>query len=272
MAGEAKTAAFNLGTATVMIGAQEDMFDLTVEDHSIGLVKNFSCGSTPTETKLTQGTTNNVVYSVLTDVAVETTMEVYEYTAKNLAYALGLEATQYDATYTPHVLKTSVVGDGVTTDTIVLTALTDISSSYPAGAWVLIQGVSTKDYDKVFAAKVVSATYNATYSELTVEMDKAIPTGVTFYADDRVIRQSLIPVGSKEPREFYSAKVVGILPEENRPVTLLFPKIKITQGFNLNFSTDGFSNMPFMFDVYDQISTDPFYAAHKNDGFVLMLR
>jgi hypothetical protein len=93
MAGEAKTNNFMLGTATVMLGPMDDVFDLTPANHSIGLVKNFQLQSQPTFADLTQGIKNTQVYSVHTGNDVRASMEVYEFTAQNLSYALGLAAT-----------------------------------------------------------------------------------------------------------------------------------------------------------------------------------
>ena len=77
MAGEAKTNAFMLGTATVMLGAQADLFDLNPTEHSIGLVKNFNLQVDQTYTELTQGVQNQIVFSVRTGNKVMNTMEAY---------------------------------------------------------------------------------------------------------------------------------------------------------------------------------------------------
>ena len=90
-AGTARSEAFNLGAATVMIGPKDQVFDFTPEKNSIGLVKNFTFSSSDTYLDLTQGIRNTVVYSVKTGSELTCSMEVYEYTAKNLKYSLGLE-------------------------------------------------------------------------------------------------------------------------------------------------------------------------------------
>lgn len=61
MAGEAKSTSFVLGTATVMIGPRADVFELTPEEHSIGLVKNFTLSGDPSYLDLTHGVRNTIV-------------------------------------------------------------------------------------------------------------------------------------------------------------------------------------------------------------------
>ena len=74
MAGLAKTDAFMLGDATVMIGAMADLLTLNTVEHSIGLVKEFMVKSEPGYTELTQGVKNTVVASVMTSNKVSATM------------------------------------------------------------------------------------------------------------------------------------------------------------------------------------------------------
>ncbi|TGR74927.1 hypothetical protein EN836_33075, partial [Mesorhizobium sp. M1C.F.Ca.ET.193.01.1.1] len=93
MAGNAKTNKFMLSTATVMLGPLADLHQLNPMEHSIGLVKNFQLTGEAQMTELTQGIRNAVVMSVRTGEGLKTSCEVYEFTAKNLAYAAGLDAT-----------------------------------------------------------------------------------------------------------------------------------------------------------------------------------
>ena len=80
MAGEAKTTNFMLGTATVMIGKPEELYDLNPEQHSVGLVKNFTIESQKESTDLPQGRTNEIAFSITTGSTTRGTFEMYEYT------------------------------------------------------------------------------------------------------------------------------------------------------------------------------------------------
>lgn len=241
MAGEAKTSAFMLGTATVMIGAQADLFDLNAADHSIGLVKNFRVTAEPSYTDLTQGVRNQVVYSVMTQNIVRASMEAYEYTAKNIAYALGLEGSGFAA----QTVNTTLTAGALLGDTQVTV---DDETGFSVGDWVLIQDGSE---DQVYSRKLTAVALNTlTFAE---GLPKAVASGAT------VRKASVIDVGSKTEQPFLSAKIVGTL-ADGTEVALLCPKIRITNGFSVGFTTENFDNLPYEFTFYDLVATDPNYA------------
>lgn len=387
-AGSAKTEMFNLGAATVMIGPKEKVLDLTPEEHSIGLVKNFTFTSSAQNLELTQGVRNTVVYSVRTGSDNSISMEVYEYTAKNLAYALGLEG--YELVEGATMSLSSAITSAMST--------TSITAIAPAGAtqddvvvgdYVTIQGNKSLKEDLVFIGKVASVTFseetapevatdgtigqlikafnaqregllttnlgklvincgsnerismsaafatafgftgtsedgmikvgadgpvtgnvsisrnnklstvslNVNNTELEIEIDdtlvarvaikttpsantsatfnitfdRPIPEGFTFAIGDRVHKSNLIPVGAGDAQPTLGAKVVGILPEGNKPITIIIPKLRITNGFSLGFQTDQYGNMPFEFTPYEQIPSDPLYAEYGDKGFAFIM-
>jgi len=205
MAGEAKTNAFMLGSATVMLGPQADLFTLAPSTHSIGLVKNFTTSSEPQYTDLTQGVKNTIVYSVMTSNRIRAQMEVYEYTSKNIAYALGLNGS----------------------------ALTAISAS------------------------TTTTAATAAVATNTLTLNAALPVAL---ASGAVVQKvNPIDVGSTADQPFLSAKIVGQL-ADGTEVGLLLPKVRITAGFTLGFTTDNFGNLPMEFTCYDLTSDDPNYA------------
>lgn len=93
MAGEARTTNFMLGTAEVMIGPRDKLFELTPELNSVGLVKNFVCEATKEQVELGQGIQNTLVHIRSTGSTARASCEVYEFTSKNLAYALSLDGS-----------------------------------------------------------------------------------------------------------------------------------------------------------------------------------
>ena len=376
-AGSAKSKAFNLGTAAVMIGPRDQVMDLTPQEHSVGLVKNFTISSSDSYTDLNQGVRNNIVYSVKTGSEITATMEVYEYTPKNLNYALGLESSGLIESES-FSLKEDVAGGS--TNLIVTANPTSGEGTLMAGEYLVLQANKSGEEAQVYPAKIKTATYvpgvNAqiasggtvhdllvfaakanggvplltiqegkmkviagagvavtmsdkfktaftiadgtgpvtgtkvisasdklttvgfaandnitiefdgtevlvvdlkaspvadTEAKFTVELEKPLPATMNFKMGDRAKKVNLVPVGSNEAQPMLGAKVVGILPEDNEPITLIFPKMRITEGFSIGFQTDQFSNMPFSFTPYEMDETDPLYEEHKNDGLVFLL-
>jgi len=253
MPGLANTNEFMLGTATVMIGPAEDLYDLNPTDHSIGLVKNFTATSDPSYTELTQGVKNSVVMSVMTSNPVRCTMEVYEYTAKNLAYALGLEGadtmSDFDTTTT---VNGAVDGGSPGSDELTVTSPTGLT----VGSNIMI--INDEEGDFV-VRKITVVTGNV----LTV--DRPLPDIVN---GAQVKKVHAIGVGSKDDQPYYSAKIAGKL-ANGEEIVLLIPKIRIVKGFNLAFTSSDFANLPIEFTVYDLVTTDDFFEEFNGNQAML---
>lgn len=251
MAGEAKTNAFMLGTATVMLGDREDLFDFTPANHSIGLVKNFNLTVDQSYTDLGQGLTNQTVFSVKTGSKIMATMEAYEYTGKNLTYALGMEGFSAGAAITA---SSSIIGTPAPTDTGF--TMSGALAGLVVGDYIKIQ---TGNNDQVLVRKVASITGAA----LTfVDPLPAAPAeGAT------VSKMNVIPLGSSTACEdtFVAAKIVGTLADCSE-VVLLLPKVKVTKGFNMAFNSNDFQNLPLELTVYDLLADDDHYAAFAEFG------
>ena len=239
MPGLAQTNEFMLGTATVMIGPAADLYDLNPDDHSIGLVKNFSMSSEPSYTELTQGVKNQLVHSIMTANPVRCSMEVYEYTAKNLEYSLGL-----DASGTTAFTVTTAVNGAVTSGSDELTV--DSATGITAGDYVMI----LKDGEGDFVIrKVASVATN------TLTVTENLPA----IADNTVVKKvNVVDIGSKEDQPYFAAKIAGKL-ASGEEVVVLIPKLRIMKGFNLAFTSDNYANLPFEFAVYDLVNTDTFF-------------
>ena len=265
MAGNALTNQFNIGTATVMVGPMADVLNLTPEQHSIGLVKAVTLTSETNEVTLTQGVRNTIVDSQVTGVTSTVTMEVYEYTAKNLAYAAQLDGADY-STGKIMKIKTAITG-GVSATTVVLNADSDVSSSFTKDTRIQIQATGAKKYDKVYLGVLASnSTYDGTAHTLTLTLSEAIPAGGSFAVDDEVFSVSVIPVGADRPQPYYGVKIVGILPNGNEPVTIIIPKAKVTSGLTLGFNTDNYVNLQFEFTPYDLTTDDSTYSTFEDYG------
>lgn len=160
MAGEAKTIQFNVSDGTLMIGKPGEAYNLTPETHSVGLIKQLTCTSTKNRIELTQGLQQLVVDSQVTGNDVSVTADVYEYTAKNLAYAAGLDGSEYKTGKT-YFLKEAVNGDGDTTNKITIMSDSDPSSNFAEGQHLLIQAKFSGADDRVALGVVKQTSYTA---------------------------------------------------------------------------------------------------------------
>lgn len=240
-AGLARTSRFMLGTATVMLGRPQDLHTLNSVEHSIGLVKNFRIQGTPGYTDLMQGVRGQKVFSVMTSNDVTASCEVYEYTSRNMTYALGLEGHGVTQTSTATA----------TTASALATAMTLTVSS--------IVGFTNGDYieidlggDNVIVRRLSTAPATNTLT-VGIALGQAVPAGAV------VRRLNIVNIGARDDQPFLAAKVTGLLADGSK-VSLLCPKVRITNGFSVGFTTDNFDNMPFEFMFFDQVSTDPFFS------------
>lgn len=246
------TSQFLLSTATLMVGPSSKVMELSPALHSLGLVKNVQVTTTPKFVELTQGVNSQTVFSVNTELASKVSAEVYEYTAKNLAYGAGIDAsTGYDPIATgPYVLQTAITVGGAS---IVLA--TGKGADWLAGDFGVIADTATPDRLHVF--KVLSIATDT----LTLVAAYAMPTTSAFTTTGTTIyKVNNILVGSNPLNPTFGVKLVGIMPATGEPVTLIFPKVRIVKGMDLNFQTNDFTNMPFEFSPYALLPADPYYA------------
>jgi hypothetical protein len=249
MAGEAKTNKFMIGEATIMIGPMANVFDLAPSTHSIGLVKNFAIQVESSNVELTQGVENVPVFSVQNGFSPSFSCEVYEYTARNLAYGLGLDASgaAYDelATSGPHSL---------TAATAAAAAIWAVSAThgFVVGDWLIAQ----MSEDIIFTSKVTVVSVN------NITTERAAPAAPASWttALTRIFRAKRID-GVSPGTNFVAVKAVVIMPLEKRPVTMYFPKVRITKGFSLAISTSDYGNLPFEFMPFPLVSTDTMYSS-----------
>lgn len=254
MSGEARTADFLLSTATVMVGPRDKLAELTPALHSVGLIKNVQVTSDPSFVSLTQGVENIEVSSVTTGNPSKISGEVYEFTARNMAYGAGLDAStsDYEPIVTQAALASPIVSGGVT---VVLATGAVAANSLVSGDFVVITDTSVDD--RLHVGKVLSISTDT----LTLHSDYTMPAGMSFaVATTAVYKVRNIKVGAQLKRPYFGIKLVGVLPESGEPVTVLFPKAKITRGISLAFASDNFSNMPFEFSPVALLPTDKYYA------------
>lgn len=238
--GTAKTTDFMLSTAEVRIGDVGELFNLT-SDNSIGLVKNVAITGEMESQDLGQGVQNRTIFSVITSATLNVATEVYEYTAQNLAYGLGL------ASSTVATKVTTTTDAAVTGDDSVVAISVDSETGITAGDYVLIE-----------TSKGIMANLVASVALGEITVTHAVPTGVTIASGASVVKASTLDLGNPEDI-FYSCAIVGKLANGSN-VVFYFPKVKIMRGFNVQFGTSDYGNMPFEIQPYSLVAADADYA------------
>lgn len=261
MAGEAKTTNFMLGTATVMIGNPEDLYDFTPETHSVGLVKNFTVEAQKSRTDLTQGRTNDIVFSLTTGADTRGTFEMYEYTEANIAYALGLDGGEIvEIEGDPHVVSTeSTFASGE----ITLTLAEGEGQNIEIGNTVSLRDEGSENIiiGTVSTVSGITDGTAAASASITVKIP-ALDSALTIPAGAYVSLVTVLEIGSTDVDRDLAAKVTGQL-ANGVWVTLLIPKFRVTSGLTMAFGTDNFGNTPFEFTPLKVTPADTFYSTFK---------
>ncbi len=284
MAGDSLTTNFILSSATMMMGTMDELFALQPDLHSLGLVKNIVASGTPTFVDLTQGVEGTVVFSTMTNNKITVSADLYEFTTRNMQYALGLASSNIPTgglvANTAYPLTAAITGAGtpdigpnvsnpgayippalgVTTLTFSGppgSPLSALPAGFVVGAWISIQDPAAPDM--VHIAQITAATFTTPDVTLTFTQ-QPILAGTNFSTNAVVRLLNVSQVGSTINQPFFSAKFVGVMPATAQPVTLLLPKVRVIKGFHLSFDTEKYADMPFELEPYNQVQTDPFYS------------
>lgn len=245
---DVQKSAFSLSSATIMLGNAftDDVFSLTPDAHSVGMVSEVSIGIDSSITELLNGVQQVAVDAKRTGVAATITGNVFEMTAQNFMRAQAISGT---AAQVKRGVLTAAAAAGATTLTIgsdpipgetgsAITVLGDI----PAGSTILIQRADGTDF--VFPTKTVGAATGSGPYTVTISAPYAIPTGMSFAAGDRVWVVAPVGVGEMNADALYCAKIVGTLSNYDRPVVYVAPKVRMVRGFQLSFNETAYSSMP----------------------------
>lgn len=254
MLGSAKTDNFMLGTASVMLGPQADLFNLT-DMHSIGLVKNVTTKTTPGFVELRQGIKNTLAYSMMNSNAVSVTAEAYEYTVSNLAYSLSLDGSKFAPVSVSSTLAAIYAAPAPAAEGLpIAVGLDEIELAavigFAAGDDILIH---TGVQDNVMLRKITAIDV----PNKTATLNFGLP--VAFAVGAKVEKVNILAVGSAENAPFLACKIVGTLANGDT-VPMLFPKVRVKSGLTLAFKTDAFDHIPLELEIYDLLESDPNYA------------
>jgi len=243
--GTAKTGRFHFSTATLCIAPMDQQKAIHPLTHAVGLVKNVRIEATTSKVDLTQGPLNDVVASVTNGMPITGSTEVYEYTAKNFAYGLSQDPTGIVDMAAPVNVTASVAAGA--------TSVSATIAGAAVGDWIYIQ--ENLD-DQIHIAKL-----SAVASGTLTFAGYPVPTGLTFSGGARVGKFNKIDADPSKANNNFAVRVTGIAIDGSTPVSLHFPKCRITRGFSMGFNSDNFSNMPFEFTPMVPVPSDPGYTA-----------
>ncbi|BAQ50290.1 hypothetical protein [Methylobacterium aquaticum] len=255
--GTAKTGRFHFSTATLCIAPMLEQKAINPLTHSVGLVKNVRVEVTPSKVDLTQGIQNDVVASVTNGMPITGSGEVYEYTAKNFAYGLSQDPAGLVDMGEPSAVS-GPVASGATSVTVA-----GLVGAAP-GKWIYIQ--ENLD-DQIHIAKLSGADAG--------KLDFAgypVPTGMSFSGGARVGLLNKIDADASKANNNYAVRIIGIALDKSTPITLHFPKARITRGFSMGFSSENFANMPFEWTPMTPVPTDPGYDSDFREKMSIFSR
>jgi hypothetical protein len=67
---------------------------------------------------------------------------------------------------------------------------------------------------------------------------------MSFPIGSRVWVVTPVAVASMDADQLFGVKIVGTLSNYDRPVTAVFPKVRMSKGFNLSFQESEYGSMP----------------------------
>lgn len=253
MAGNAVTNNFMLGSATLMLGPVAKTNGGTIEggvhaldqSHSLGLVKNVTLETSRESIELTQGIKQDVVATAVTAAPATFSAELFEYSHKNLNYALGIAAQ--DTKEVKLIGDFTVAAFNPTYDDVAGT--TDLNVLFNAA----ITGLTANDYIVIKAkdtgARVIGegehfiARYVSGDDATNIVVRGNYEAMGLVTGDYEVFLVNMLPVGIDDKTTYYAMKIVGEL-FDGTTVVIECPKVDMTSGLNLAFGSDNFASMP----------------------------
>lgn len=258
---DVKKNAFMLSSATVMLAPAftTDVYSLIPATHSIGMVKEVNVTVDSSEITLQNGVANATIDTRKTNVAPMISMTVFEYTAQNAAYAGGLAGTTTGIKrgVLTVALAAEAVSMSINSDPIpgeASSAITGVGD-IPAGSTLLLQRPNG-EVDYVFPTKSSGVATGTGPYTIPIAGDYKIPLGVTFPVGTKVYVLPAVAIGDINSDQLFCAKITGTLSNYDRPVTAVFPKLKIISGFNISFTEGEYGGMPWQLKPLLMSSTE----------------
>ena len=245
---DVQKSAFALSSATIMIGKAfvDDVFALTPEKHSVGMVSEANIGLDSSVNSLLNGVAQAEVDAKRTGVTSSITGNVFEMTAQNFmrshamsGSAIPVKRGRLTAPLVAGAVSVSIASDPIPGEaTSAITAITDI----PAGSTILIQrGDGETDY--VFPTVTSAAATGTGPYVAALDVEHDIPADMSFPAGSRVWVVQPVGVGDIDADDLFCAKIVGTLSNFDRPMVYIAPKVRMVKGFGISFNETQYSSM-----------------------------
>lgn len=224
---------FLLNEATLMLGAVGKALDLTVEENSIGLFKNLQIQNTRSYTDLTFGVRQQIVDSALTEDRTTITGEGYEFTPRQIMFAMGQEGYNYTSSAPVVVELTAAAAVADTTVTVATVA------GLAADDWVVVSPAAGVDNGLCY--QIVSI------AGMVITLDRplveAVPAGSKLYKSV-IIGSNGSVADTCSGNTYLSAKIVS-QKQDCKPIIMIAQKVRISSGFGLSFGTSDFANISY---------------------------
>lgn len=248
-----QTPAFMLSSATLMVAPAftTDVFSLTPDLHSVGMVREISVNVDSSLIELKNGIAQALVESRRTGVSATITGTVFEMTAKNLMIASSIDPTSAVVvkrgvlTAAANAAAVSLVYNSNPVPGQANSAITAVGD-VPAGSTIIIQRPGSET-DYVFPAVTSGVTTGTGPWTTPIAGAQAIPAGMSFPIGSLVWILTPIGVADTTADALFGLKITGTLSSYDRPVTAVFPKVRIAKGFNLSYAETDYGSMPWEF-------------------------
>lgn len=246
---DVQKSAFNLSSATVMMvpAFATDVFSLTPALHSVGMVSEFSISLESSVNELMNGVAQAVVDAKRTNIKPMITGNVYEMTGQNVMRAMALSGAS--TVVKRGVLTVAGAGSGasltIASDPIPgeATSAITVIGDIPTGSTILIQRVNGET-DYVFPTKSSGVATGAGPFVVPIAGNYIIPAGMSFPIGSRVWIVNDTALGTIDADDLFAVKITGTLSNFDRPVTAVFPKVRMVKGFQISFNETQYGSMP----------------------------
>lgn len=251
----AKTDAFILNEATIMLGPLGLALDLTEEEHSIGLFKDLQVQNSRSYTDLKQGVRQDIIQSVLTADDWSFTSQGAEFSPRQLAYYLGQDGSKFTTEKTSTTTLSAPVAEAASQITVAS------GTGFAVGNYINISQAGDNN-GLIFKIEAITAN--------SITLDR--PTVAAFVQGAVVYKLNALRSASESctGSNYYSCKIVSQT-VGCEPIIIVLPKIQITSGLNLNFGASDFMMTPLEFKTLASLPTDAsyeLYAEHGNSEFI----
>jgi hypothetical protein len=244
--------AFMLSSATIMMAPAftTPVFDMTPAANGLGMCRDVAFKVDSSMLELKNGISQSIVDARRTSVQASISAMIFEMTTANIQRAAAIANSGVTPQIKRGILTTALTGsatsviintDGVPGD--VNSAITGVSD-IPTGSTIVIQRVNGEQ-DYVFPTVSSGVATGTGPYTIPLGAGYAIPAGMTFPVGAHVWIVFPVIVAGAIQDDLFGVKITGTLSNYDRPVTAVFPKVRISKGFQISFTEADYGHMPF---------------------------